>query len=152
MMQTSKVTTVEDLINDPNFNSNEWEGYIYMTSILPENRAYIGKKNFRHITNVKLGKKESLALPVNRGRKPSKKKVVKESNWKTYYGSSKEVQRLVELYPPDQIIRTVMRLCKTKKELTYYETKYQFQYGVLEDPTRWINDNIAARYFRKDIL
>ncbi len=58
------VMTVEDLINDENFDSTQYEGYIYMTTFLNLNRSYIGKKNFFHTTNVKLGKKELAALPV----------------------------------------------------------------------------------------
>jgi hypothetical protein len=152
MVIVSPVTTVEDLINDPNFNINDYEGYIYMTSFLDINRAYIGKKNFFHKNNVKLGKKELAALPVARGKKPSKKLVIKESDWKTYYGSAIEVKENIKKYPADRIIRSVIRLCKTKKELTYYENKYLFSYAVLEDPSRWINDNIEGRYFSKDFV
>ena len=49
---------VEDLINDPNFNINDWFGYIYLTCHFESKRQYIGKKNFFHTKNVKLGKKE----------------------------------------------------------------------------------------------
>jgi hypothetical protein len=145
------VMTVEDLINDENFDSTQYEGYIYMTTFLNLNRSYIGKKNFFHTTNVKLGKKELAALPVTRGKKPSKKQVIKESDWKTYYGSSTEVKELLKTEPKDRIIRSVIRLCKSKKELTYFECKYLFQYGVLEDSSRWINDNILGKFYSKDI-
>lgn len=150
MVSIESVTTVEDLINDPNFNINDYEGYIYMTSFLDINRSYVGKKNFFHKTNVKLGKKELAALPITRGKKPSKKLVIKESDWKKYYGSALEVKENIKKYPTDRIVRIVIRLCKTKKELTYYENKYLFSYGVLEDSSYWINDNIEGRYFSKD--
>jgi len=63
MVHITPNVTVEDLINDPNFNINDYEGYIYMTSFLDLDRKYIGKKNFFHITNVKLGKKELANFP-----------------------------------------------------------------------------------------
>lgn len=152
MHQTSPVTTVEDLINDPNFNPNDWYGYVYMTSFLNLNKSYIGKKVFNFKTNKKLGKKEIAALPTTPGRKPAKKLVIKESDWKTYYGSEKEVIALSQSEPKDKIIRVVLHLCKTKKQLSYYETKTLFQYEVLEHPDRYFNGNIAGSYFRKDLV
>jgi hypothetical protein len=152
MYLLESVMSVEDLINNESFDPSQYEGYIYITTFLNLNRSYIGKKNFFHTTNVKLGKKELAALPVTRGKKPSKKQVRKESDWKTYYGSSAEVKELLKTEPKDSIVRGVLRLCKSKKSLTYYENKYLFQYGVLEDPKRWINDNIQGRFFSSDTL
>jgi hypothetical protein len=139
--------TVEDLINDSNFDINEYIGYIYITLHIPTGRQYIGKKNFFHTLNKKLGKKELAEIPVTRGKRPSKKSVTKESDWKTYYGSSTEVKSL----PKDEMTRYVLKLCKTSKQLTYWETKYLFQYNVLEDD-HYINDNILGKFFRKDLL
>ena len=138
--------TVEDLINDPEFNIDDYVGYIYVTLHLSTGRKYIGKKNFFHTTNKKLGKKELAELPVARGKKPTKKQVVKESDWKTYYGSAAEIKIL----PKDEMNRYVLKLCKNKKELTYWETKMLFQYNVLEDD-RYINDNILGKFYRKDL-
>jgi hypothetical protein len=148
MMQVIDSTqTVEDLINDSNFNINEYIGYIYITYHIPTGRQYIGKKNFFHTLNKKLGKKELAEIPVTRGKRPSKKSVTKESDWKTYYGSSTEIKSL----PKEEMLRHVLKLCKTSKQLTYWETKYLFQYNVLEDD-RYINDNILGKFFRKDLL
>ncbi len=80
------------------------------------------------------------------GKKPTKKQVIKESDWKTYYGSASEIKSL----PKDEMKRYVLMLCKTKKQLTYCETKYLFQYNVLEDD-RFINDNILGKFYRKDL-
>jgi hypothetical protein len=110
-------------------------------------RTYIGKKAFQHTTNKKLGKKELAEIPVTRGKRPSKKVVVKESDWKTYYGSNTEVKSL----PKDELKRYVLMLCKNKKELTYWETKYLFQYNVLED-NKYMNDNILGKFYRKDLI
>lgn len=147
-----QVTTVDELINNESFDINEYEGYIYITTILDTNRKYIGKKNFFHNTNVKLGKKELANLPTTRGKKPSKKKVTKESDWKTYYGSAQEIKDSVKQYPKERIIRTLIRLCKSKKELTYYECKYLFDYNVLEPNSGFINDNILGKFYSKDLV
>ena len=139
-------TEVEDMINDPSFDFTEYYGYIYMTVHTKTGRSYIGKKAFQHTTNKKLGKKELAELPVTRGKRPTKKQVIKESDWKTYYGSANEIK----LLPKDEMKRYVLMLCKTKKQLTYCETKYLFQYNVLEDD-RFINDNILGKFYRKDL-
>jgi hypothetical protein len=94
-----------------------------------------------------LGKKELAEIPVTKGRRPSKKSVVKESDWKTYYGSATEIK----LCKPEDMMRHVLRLCRTKKELTYYEAKYLFQYNVLEDKN-YINDNILGKFYSKDLI
>ena len=150
-MQKEKCIYVEDLMNDPNFNTDDYYGYVYMTTNLETGRQYIGKKIFKHTTNKKLGKKELAALPTQRGRVPSKKKVVKESDWKTYYGSADEVKQWVKTVPADKLTRVVLRLCKSSKELTYYETKYLFDNNVLSDDKRWVNNNILGKFYPKDL-
>jgi len=140
-------TEVEDMINDPSFSIDEYYGYVYMTVHTKTGRSYIGKKAFCLTSNKKLGKKELAALPITRGKRPTKKTVVKESDWKTYYGSNTEVKSL----PKDEMKRYVLMLCKTKKQLTYWETKCLFQYNVLEDD-RFMNDNILGKFYRKDLL
>ena len=151
MLQTSKPTYVEDLIDDPNFNIEDYYGYVYMTINLDTNQNYIGKKIFKNTTSKKLGKKETAALPVKRGRTPSKKKVISESNWKEYYGSADEVKEWVKNTPKYKLLRVVLRLCKSSKELTYYETKYLFDYDVLLD-NRYVNSNILGKFYPKDLV
>jgi len=140
-------TEVEDMINNPDFDINEYYGYVYMTCHFKTGRQYIGKKAFHHTSTKKLGKKELAEIPVGRGKRPSKKTVTKESDWKTYYGSATEIK----LCKPEDMMRHVLRLCRTKKELTYYEAKYLFQYNVLED-SRFINDNILGKFYSKDLI
>jgi hypothetical protein len=152
MLQTQSVLTVEDLINDESFDPTQYEGYIYMTTNLETGRSYIGKKNFFHKNNIKLGKKELAALPITRGRTKTTKLVVKSSDWKTYYGSAQEIKEDLKKYPKDKFVRVILRLCKSKKELTYFECKYLFQYGVLENSTQWVNDNILGKFFTKDLI
>lgn len=140
---------IEDLINDPNFNPNEYVGFVYMTTFLNLNKKYLGKKSFFHSVKRKIGKKE-IALITGKGRKPITEKVQKDSGWKDYYGSEPEVIRLSKIEPKDKIVREVLRLCKDKRELTYFEVKYQFQYNVLESE-QYFNSNILGKFFRKDL-
>ncbi len=144
-----EIIDINDIINDLTFNINDWYGYVYMTTDLSTGRKYLGKKNFFHKTNKKLGKKEIAALPITRGRPATTKEVIKESDWKTYYGSADEIKKIKD---KSQLTRHVLRLCKHSKELTYFECKYQFSYGVLENPETWINDNIQGRFFSTDFI
>ena len=151
MLQITKSLFVDDLINDPTFNTDDYYGYVYMTTNLENGRKYIGKKIFKHTTNKKLGKKELAALPTQRGRTPSKKKVIKESDWKTYYGSADEVKQWAKSTSLDKLTRVVLRLCYSSKELTYYETKYLFDYDVLTNDKIWVNGNILGKFYPKDL-
>ena len=85
-------------------------GFIYITTHKPSGISYIGKKSLYHISNKKLSKKESTALPIARGRKATTKKVTKESDWKTYYGSADEVNLWVKTTSIDKLTRVVLRL------------------------------------------
>ena len=144
MVHVEKAQQVEDIISDV-FDINEWCGYVYLTIHLPTGRQYIGKKNFFNTKKVKLGKKELASLPITRGKKPTTKQVITESDWKTYYGSAKEIKE----YNKSDLRRYILRFCKTKKELTYWEVAYQFKYDVLLNDT-YINDNILGKFYRKD--
>jgi hypothetical protein len=87
-----------------------------------------------------------------RGRVPLKQKVVSESDWLDYFGSQKEI---VTLSKKDNACenweKRILQFVPNKKLLTYYETKYLFKNGILEDKdSSHINDNILGKFFRKD--
>ena len=85
------------------------------------------------------------------GRKPTHKRVVKESDWKTYYGSSKPLKEAMDNEPIENFERNIIYLAPNKKLLTYFEAKYQFVYQVLEKPDEFYNDNILGRFYTKDL-
>lgn len=101
-------------------NLEDYHGFVYVIIEKSTNKKYIGKKFFW----------SSKILPVTKTRLRRKKTLV-ESDWMQYYGSSKEVQSLVEQNGADNYKRIILRLCKTKGECSYYEAKYQFEYDVL---------------------
>lgn len=57
---------------------------------------YIGCKGFYNTTNPKISKKKANELYSGKGRKPTRQKKVKESDWKTYLSSSKKLQEIIE--------------------------------------------------------
>ncbi len=141
---------VEDLIKDSKLIEGYY-GYVYKTIFTNLQKEYIGKKSFLHNISRKIGKKEA-KLITGKGRKPLTEKIQKDSGWKDYYGSEKEVIELLKTVPKDKIIREVLYLCKTKKQLTYFETKELFKNEVLEYPDKFFNKNILGSFFRKDLI
>lgn len=93
-------------------------GFVYLITDLTNNRKYVGKKLF-------VSKRK---LPPLKG-KTRKRTVIKESDWKTYYGSSEEVQALVE--SGTQFKREILHLCRTRGLMSYLEAKEQFDRQVL---------------------
>jgi hypothetical protein len=125
-------------------------GFVYRIVHIPTGKAYIGKKILQNTTKVKLGKKELKELEGIVGRRPSYKMSVKESNWKTYWGSNKHMKELYETEPKENFKRSILICAPTKKLLTYYELKYQILYEVLEKPEEYFNDNILGKFFTRD--
>ena len=124
-------------------------GFIYIVKHRPSGMSYIGKKVLYHNVKKKLTKKE-IAEQTGPGRKSATKVVVKESDWKTYYGSAKPIMALIKDGKQEEFTREILQLVPNKKLLTYYECKYLFKYGVLEHPLEYFNDNILGKFFTKD--
>lgn len=124
-------------------------GFIYIVTHRPSGKSYIGKKVLYHNIKKKLTKKE-LAEQTGPGRKSTAKVVAKESDWKTYYGSAKPILELIKEGKQQEFTREILQLVPTKKLLTYYECKYLFEYGVLENPEAYFNDNILGKFFTSD--
>lgn len=68
-------------------------------------------------------------------------------DWKTYQSSSKSVK---EKLKKESAKFSILKLCKTKGELSYEETKRQFIENCLES-TFSMCENIAGRYFRSRV-
>ena len=96
----------------------------------------------------KLGKK-AMAEQTGPGRKKTKEVTYAESDWKTYWGSCKPLHEDVALIGEDKFYKEILELAWSSKHLSYLEAKYQFKTDVLE--TNSYNDNIQARYYRKDL-
>ena len=135
----SEINEISDLPNNA-------FGFVYQTTHLPTNKKYIGKKSLMYNLKKKLGKKEK-ALWEGKGRPPVYKRVLKESDWKNYYGSHGFIKEANE----EDLKREIIHIAYHKKELTYLECKYQFTLGVLESRS-YLNDNILGKFFDKDFV
>lgn len=120
----------EDFIDIP----DDIQAFVYRIDI--GGKFYIGKKNFW----------KKIKRPPLKGYKRVRRDIV-QSNWKKYCSSSDEVKKLVEEgYTPT---RTILRLCSSQKEATFFETKLLFE---LIDFPDCINGNIGGKYFKPEIV
>ena len=119
---------------------DEYEGFVYLITNKTTGQKYIGKK---------LAKFKTTKPPL-KGKK-NKRRGYKESDWKTYYGSQTDIKQLLVKGKKDEFERTILKCVETKKQLTYFEIKYQMLYQVLEKPDEFFNDNILGKFFTKDL-
>ena len=127
------------LYNDKVFESEDikdYFGFCYLLTDLENGKQYIGRKYFYSI----------------RKKKGIRKKVRSESDWKSYYSSSKKVKQMVLESGHNRFKREILSLYIKKGQVNYNETKLLFQHNVLEAVDEngerlYYNDNIMNRYF-----
>lgn len=139
-MWTYKNKKIESLEDVP----KETIGFVYKITNLTNNRFYIGKKIMYTTRRVKISKKEKA---LTKTRKIFKV-VVKESDWKTYTGSSVELNNDIAKLGLNNFKFEILELACNKKYMTYSEAAYQFQHHVLENNS--YNYNILGKLFPKD--
>ena len=115
--------------------------FVYMITNTKNGKIYIGKK----------GLMSKRRLPPLKGTKRKRIKIV-ETDWKKYCGSSEEVKLLVEEHGIDLFHREIVRLCKTKGQLNYYEAKLQFETDCLLKPDEYYNAFIGCKINRSHLL
>ena len=121
-------------------------GFVYIIKNNVTGKAYIGKKLSKFSkTNIK-------TVTLKNGTKKKKKIRSKiDSDWKTYWSSSKEVQEDVKTLGFDKFSREVLMFCLSKGTASYFEAKYQMQHEVLEHPDMWYNGIVNCRVHRSHI-
>ena len=81
-----------------------------------------------------------------------KTKTLVPSDWKTYYGSSVELQKDVEQLGEEAFRRDILAFCTHKGTAGYLEMKYQMDARVLELPDEaCYNKIVNARVHKKHI-
>jgi len=135
------VKSVEDL---PNYK--DAIGFVYMITNKINGKFYIGRKNLYASKKTKISKREK----TETGSRNKFKQVVKESNWKYYYGSCKELLDDIEASGTHFFKREIIEIYCTKKYLSYCEVAYQIKYNVLTGNS--YNGNILGKYFPSDML
>lgn len=131
------------LYNGEEFTSEmieKYVGFVYEIYDTEAKMYYIGKKKFW----------SKITRPPLKGQK-RKRRSLKESDWKTYYGSSEAVKELVENTGTWRFERKILRLCKKQGEMSYYETKEQIDREVLFKPEKYYNAFIGCKIHRSHV-
>lgn len=112
------------------------QGFVYLIT-LSDGRKYIGKKNFYFLKPKQVNGK--------------KKKVKVESDWREYYGSSDYVNEEVLRMGKDTVKREILHLCKTKSDMSYYESYHIFVRHalLLED---YLNGWVSVRINKRNVF
>ena len=112
-------------------------GFVYIITNKIDGRQYIGKKFFWATKRKQ----------VNKVRKRYKA----ESDWKTYWSSSDELQADVQKLGYESFTREIIHLCKNKGTANYLEAKEQFTRSVLENKDMWYNSWISVKVNRSHV-
>ena len=116
----------------------DFVGFVYIITNLESQRKYIGKKLFK--------------FKRTKTVKGKKKRLLVESDWREYWGSNKTLQEEVATIGEGQFKREILRLCRSKGELNYFEAKYQFTMGALESEVyynEWISLKVHKAHLKK---
>ena len=118
-------------------------GFVYLITNKITGRKYIGKKQFNSYRSKKVKDKKR------------RKRYILESDWKYYWGSCEELLEDIKELGEDNFSREILRLCKTKRDLTYSEVELQIKADVLtaldeKGHRLYYNSNIMSRWFCKN--
>lgn len=117
------------------FDINNWFGFVYRIIERNTGREYVGKKQF--------WSKRTKAV---KGRK-NRKHYSKESDWRTYTGSSVELNKSIEINGKNNYIFRIESLHKTRGSLYYREVQVQ----IFEDVLRVRMPNGIKKYYNGHI-
>lgn len=111
----------------------QYVGFVYLITEVDTGRMYVGKKNFWSTRKLK---------PLK--GKTRRRTVTKQSDWRDYYGSNDKLKLLVESTGGEGYDRQILKLCKSKGELSYAELEEQITRRVLFDD-KYYNGIIQVR-------
>ena len=141
--QNKEIESMEDLPNG--------YGFVYVLTYKSE-KYYIGKKAFydhKTLPVLKSGEERPNAKRIGKnknGKRVYYDIVSKESNWKKYEGSHKEIDEDDEL-----VSKEILEIAKTKRHLTYLEAWWLFNADVLASEDCY-NQNIMGNFFRSNLI
>ena len=100
----------------------DWYGFVYKITNKTTREYYYGCKSFYSITNPKISKKKSNEIYSGKGRKPTRLKKIKESDWKEYLSSSKKVQEMIAEQGLSNFRFDILKFCLSYTEMMMEET------------------------------
>jgi hypothetical protein len=119
----------------------DYIGFVYLITEIDTGKKYVGKKLFHKPTKR--------TVTLKNGNKRRKTFYI-DSDWRNYFGSSSNLQESVAKNGIDKYKREILRLCKKKGELSYYEAKEQFDREVLFS-SDYYNEFIGCKIHSKHL-
>lgn len=107
-------------------------GFVYLITNLQSGKGYIGCKQYKLYTRLK----------------------EKESDWKTYTGSSKWLNEDIQKIGKEHFKFEIIAEYKNKRSLRYYELYYQMKFNVLSstiegtDEPAYYNSRVGGKFYR----
>ena len=107
-------------------------GFVYLITNLKNGKGYIGCKQYIFIRKLQ----------------------EKESDWKTYIGSSKWLKEDIKKIGKEHFKFEVIAEYKNKRSLRYYELYYQMKFNVLSstlegtDEPAYYNSRVGGKFYR----
>ncbi len=118
-------------------------GFIYCITDIT-GKQYWGRKAFEHKTKKTISKKARVAS----GSKKRIERGTKDSGWQEYYGSCKPLLTHIEEIGTEGVTREIIKLCKDKQSLAYWEMVTQINNVLFTDC--W-NSNVGGKFFKGKI-
>ena len=109
-------------------------GFIYLITQISTGKKYIGRK--------------MLTAASTKMVNGVKKKIRKESDWKSYWSSSPWIKEYIKENGSSDFSREIIIFCEGKGSMAYIEECLLYSLGVLENKN-YLNDNIRAKVYRK---
>ncbi len=114
-------------------------GFIYQITNLKSGKKYIGRKYFGSTRRVKVKGK-------------TRRKVIrKDSNWKEYTGSSKELNKDIKALGKLHFCYKILILGRTKGQVNYLEENIHHRFHVASN-NNYYNDCIGPRRFGNVVI
>ena len=107
-------------------------GFVYLITNLQSGKGYIGCKQYKLYTRLK----------------------EKESDWKTYTGSSKWLNEDIQKIGKEHFKFEIIAEYKNRRSLRYYELYYQMKFNVLSstiegtDEPAYYNSRVGGKFYR----
>ncbi len=120
------------------------EAFVYLITNLTNDKKYVGKK---------LAKFKTTKPPL-KGKK-NKRRGYKESDWRTYWGSSDHLNADVLELGEDKFRREILYYCPSRGVASYIEAREQFERRVLETDDYYngiINVRVGGSKILKEAL
>lgn len=143
----------------------EASGFTYKITNKDNGRVYYGQKILKSVRNTPIVKNtydklkaEGEQVSRKKNKSKSKKgapvwnhrrKVIKESNWKTYKGSNKQL--IADIKGGHKYFKEIIDICYSKTELNYKELQLIICSGCFEDKEMCYNEWVSFK-IRKEFI